>query len=263
MLLLLKRLLRLIYGCYAWSMFTLFGFMTALLLLVLPGLKLRREVARVVARVVLTCVGVRYRVSNPEHLPEEPCVIVANHSSYVDGILLKAALPARFSFVIKKEMTKVPIAGLLLRRIDSQFVNRINQHSGGLDARRLLRQATEGRSLVFFPEGTFTGRPGLAHFHLGAFLTAQRAGLQVVPIAIHGARRILRSGNPWPRPGSVELQVLPPVETSSEKRPRSSAEALRDQVRARMLFALDEPDISLETQNIDRTQEETPRKVVS
>lgn len=263
MLLLFKRLLRLIYGCYTWSIFAAFGVATALLLLVLPGLPLRREVARIVARLMLACVGVRYRLLDKEHLPSGPCIIVANHSSYVDGVLLKAALPTRFSFVIKKEMAKVPIAGLLLRRIDSQFVDRINRHSGGLDARRLLREAAGGRSLVFFPEGTFTGRAGLAHFHLGAFLTAQRAGLPIVPIAIHGARRILRSGNPWPRPGRVELRVLPPVDTASDKRARSSAEALRDQVRARMLFALDEPDISLETQAIDRTQGEAKRKLVS
>lgn len=263
MLVLFKRLLRLIYGCYAWSVFVAFGLITVLLLLVLPGLKVRREAARYAAHLSLACVGVRYRLRDRQHLPAGPCVIVANHSSYVDGVLLKAALPARFSFVIKKEMTQVPLAGFLLRRIDSQFVDRINRHSGGLDARRLLRQATEGRSLVFFPEGTFTGRRGLAHFHLGAFLTAQRAGLPVVPIAIHGARRILRSGNPWPRPGRVDLDVLPPIDTVSAQRARSSAEALRDQVRAHMLLALDEPDISLETQAIDRTNEETQRKVVS
>lgn len=262
MLLLIKRLLRLIYGCYAWSVFAVFSVFTVLVLLVLPGLTLRRGVARIASRSVLACIGVRYRLLDKDGLPASPCVIVANHSSYIDGVLLKAALPTRFSFVIKKEMTKVPIAGLILRRIDSQFVDRINRHSGGLDARRLLRQATDGRSLVFFPEGTFTGRPGLAHFHLGAFLTAQRAGLPIVPIAIHGARRILRSGNPWPKPGSVKLQVLAPIDTTSGNRARSNAEGLRDQVRARMLLALDEPDISLETQAIDRN-EEAKRKVVS
>ena len=100
---------------------------------------------------------------------------------------------------------------------------------------------------MFFPEGTFTGRPGLARFHLGAFVTAQRASLPVVPIAIHGARRILRSGSPWPRPGRVELEILPPVDPGGGRKARARAESLRDQARARMLLALDEPDLSHET----------------
>lgn len=240
----LNRVVRLVYGCYAWLAFGSVATLTLIVLLLLPSLKLRCAVAKWAARFALGLAGVHCRLHNERQLPAGPCVVVANHSSYVDGLLLKAALPARFCFVIKKEMARVPMAGLLLRRIDSQFVDRANRHSGGLDARRLMRQATEGRSLVFFPEGTFTGRPGLTYFHLGAFITAQRAGLPIVPIAIRGARRVLRSGSPWPRPGRVELEVLPVIDPATGAKARSSAESLRDQTRARMLLALDEPDLS-------------------
>lgn len=248
----INRGARLIYGCYAWSMIGVLSLLTVLLLLLLPSLRWRRALARGAARVGLNLIGVRFQLLNEQQLPKEPCVIVANHSSYVDGMLLKAVLPARFSFVIKKEMVKVPIAGLLLRRIGSQFVDRANRHSGGLDTRRLFRQASEGGSLVFFPEGTFTGRPGLAPFHLGAFITAQRSGLPIVPIAIRGARRILRSGSPWPRPGRVELEVLPVIDSAVEgPTARITAETLRDQARVRMLFALDEPDLSYDAATVN------------
>lgn len=252
----LNRVLRLVYGCYAWLAFGSVAVLTLIVLLLLPSLKLRRAFAKFSARLALGIIGVHCRLHSEHPLPDGPCVIIANHSSYVDGLLLKAALPSRFSFVIKKEMVKVPIAGLLLRRIDSQFVDRANRHSGGLDARRLLRQATEGRSLVFFPEGTFTGRPGLAHFHLGAFVTAQHAGLPVVPIVIRGARRVLRSGSPWPRPGRVELEVLPMIDPGIGAKVRSSAESLRDQARARMLLALDEPDLSHDLEAADAEAEQ-------
>ena len=106
-----------------------------------------------------------------------------------------------------------------------------------MDARRIMREATDGKSLVFFPEGTFTSRVGLQGFHLGAFATAQRAALPVVPIAIHGARRILRPGSPWPRPGLVEVEILGALNRSESRKDRSQAELLRDQARARILMA--------------------------
>jgi 1-acyl-sn-glycerol-3-phosphate acyltransferase len=116
-----------------------------------------------------------------------------------------------------------------------------------MDARRIMREATDGKSLVFFPEGTFTSRVGLQGFHLGAFATAQRAALPVVPVAIHGARRILRPGSPWPRPGIVGVEVLGALSRqegrNESRKDRSQAELLRDQARARILIALGEPDL--------------------
>lgn len=235
--------LRLIYGCYVWSVLALLSAITLLLLLVVPGIDNRRVLAQRAARVVLRVAAIRYELVNPQLLPTEPCVIVANHCSYLDGLLMKAALPARFSFVIKKEMVKVPLAGLLLKRIGSLFVDRVNRHASGMDARRIMREAVDGKSLVFFPEGTFTTRVGLQGFHLGAFATAQRAALPVVPVAIHGARRILRPGSPWPRPGTVEVEILGILSRSSTRKDRSQTELLRDQARARILMALGEPDL--------------------
>ena len=113
---------------------------------------------------------------------------MANHASYLDGLVLTAALPPRFAFVIKKEMDRVPLASLLLRRIGSEFVDRHNRHKGAMDARRVLRRASQGQSLVFFPEGTFSTQPGLLRFHTGAFATAVRANCSVAPVVIRGAR---------------------------------------------------------------------------
>ncbi len=239
--------LRLTYGCYVWAVLAVFSLITLLLLLLVPGVNNRRTLANLAARSVLRATAIRYEVLNPELLPTEPCVVVANHCSYLDGLLMKAALPARFSFVIKKEMVKVPLAGLLLRRIGSLFVDRSNRHAGGMDARRIMREAVDGKSLVFFPEGTFTARVGLQGFHLGAFATAQRAGLPVVPVAIHGARRVLRPNSPWPRPGKVEVEILGTINLSTARKDRSQTELLRDQARARILIALGEPDLLADT----------------
>ena len=57
--------------------------------------------------------GMPLKLRGTENLPEGQCVVVANHASYLDGVVMAAALPPRFGFVIKREMNEVPVAGLL------------------------------------------------------------------------------------------------------------------------------------------------------
>ena len=147
------------------------------------------------ARLALRLAGMRLELHGLDQLPQ-PCIVVANHSSYLDGVVLAATLPPCFSFVIKREMSAVPLAGTLLRRIGAEFVERGDRIRGARDARRLLRNAAIGHSLVFFPEGTFSTAIGLLRFHIGAFAAAVRADLPVVPVAIRGTRHCLPPGSP-------------------------------------------------------------------
>ena len=136
----------------------------------------------------------------------------------------------------------MPLAGLLLKRIGSEFVDRFNRHAGGLDARRLLKAADAGQSLVFFPEGTFVERPGVGKFHTGAFAIAARVGLPVVPVAIRGTRYILPSGRYLPRFGRIDIEILPPLPVSATD--TGAVLAIRDQARSRIVNALGEPDLA-------------------
>lgn len=233
-----------IYGGYTVFAFVTLALLTLLFLLV-PGVGIgrRRTIAHGMARLFFMVAGLRIVFLNREALPETACVVVANHASYLDGVVLKAALPARFSFVIKKEVSKVPLAGLLLKRIGAEFVDRFNRHAGAMDARRLMKAATSGRALAFFPEGTFLEQPGLGKFHTGAFAIAARAGLPVVPLTIRGTRHILPSGRFLPRPGAIEIRVLPTVPAAPSADPESISQ-LRDSARTRILAALGEPDLA-------------------
>ena len=241
----LQRFANAIYGVYAVLAFLVLGSIALVLVTLVPGLgiKARRAIAHYTAQSFFHVAGMRVRVSGAEKLPETPCVVVANHASYIDGVVLKAFLPARFSFVIKKEVTKVPLAGALLRRIGSEFVDRFNRHAGGMDARRLIKAADAGQALAFFPEGTFLERPGLGKFHTGAFAIAARAGLPVVPVAIRGTRNILPSGRFLPRFGRIDIDILPALPAPTAGEP-SAVHAVRDQARARILNALGEPDLA-------------------
>jgi 1-acyl-sn-glycerol-3-phosphate acyltransferase len=238
-------LLRLAYAFWAWTVFLALGATAMLLLLLIPSLVGRRRCARAFARVVFVLVGVRLRVQGLTTL-RPPCIVVANHASYLDGIVLAASLPPDFGFVIKREMAAVPLAGTLLRRIGAEFVERQNRARSTRDTRRLLRRAERGQSLVFFPEGTFSEQIGLLRFHIGAFAAAARAELPVVPLAIRGTRRCLPANSMLPWPGTIEVTVLAPLpsEDAACKAPKADrATRLRDQARAALLAALGEPDL--------------------
>jgi 1-acyl-sn-glycerol-3-phosphate acyltransferase len=238
---------RLAYAAWAWLLFLLVGIGALLLLAPLPGRPRRRAIARLAARALLGLAGMPLTVKFPERLPAGQCVVVCNHASYLDGIVLTAALPARFTFVIKREMAAVPFAGWLLRRLGSEFVERFDRRQSAADARRVLREAAHGHSLVFFPEGTFTRTPGLMKFHTGAFATAQRAACPLVPAVLRGTRRALPPDRVLPRPGPIELEILPPIPPPDEARTAPVAHAvaeLRERARAAMLAALGEPDLT-------------------
>ena len=235
------RLAAAVYGVYAYLVFLTLG-LSALAGMALPGLQRRRSVARTMSRTLLRFAGMPLVVKSAELIPDGQCVIVSNHASYLDGLVFTAALPPRFGFVIKREMERVPVAGTLLRRLGHEFVERFNRNRGGVDARRVMRTAVNGHSLVFFPEGTFDPRPGLGKFHAGAFTIAARAGCPVVPAVIRGTRLALPPKKGWPHPGRIEIEFLEPIFAAATA-PAAAAVELRERARSAILFELDEPDL--------------------
>ena len=163
--------LRLLYGLYAWLVLLLVVIVVAAGLL-LPGLQRRRAVARWGAATVARLVGSPVEVRGRVPTGEDVAVVVANHQSYLDGIILTAVLPPHYTFLIKGEMVRVPIASFVLRRLGSEFVDRTSSGQRHRSARRLVQAARAGRALAVFPEGTFDKLPGLKPFHLGAFRAA-------------------------------------------------------------------------------------------
>ncbi|MCC5861424.1 MAG: 1-acyl-sn-glycerol-3-phosphate acyltransferase [Gammaproteobacteria bacterium] len=233
--------LRVAFGCYAVVAGLSVTALVLPILVVTPGLRRRRALARVGARLIFGLIGARLRVEGEEHMPRGQAIVVANHASYLDGIILQGALPPDFGFVIKREVTRVPLVHLLLRRIGSQFVDRFSAQGKLRDARRLVRIAANGEALAFFPEGTFGPQPGLRPFKLGAFAAASRAGLPVVPVIISGARQMLPAGSLLPRPGRLHVRVTPPIQPGAMA--ELDARALLAAARRRILVHLDEPDL--------------------
>jgi 1-acyl-sn-glycerol-3-phosphate acyltransferase len=223
-----RTLLQRLYATYCLGLFIVLGLVTLMVSLFAPGLRARRLIAGVSARWFFRGAGIRLAVDGRERLPHAPCVVVANHASYIDGIVAAAALPPEFAFVIKKEMVRVPLASLLLRRLGSAFVERFDRHKGGADTRRVWKLAATGQSLVFFPEGTFDGTRQIGRFLAGAFATAERSNMPVVAVAIHGTRDLLPPGTMMLRRGAVRFEILGvlPAEGARQRSREWIAEAL-------------------------------------
>jgi 1-acyl-sn-glycerol-3-phosphate acyltransferase len=226
------------YTVYAAAVFLCLALATLPVLLLLPRMGWRRQVVHRMARLIHAVMFMPVRVEGRVPLPD-PCIVVANHCSYLDGAVLAAALPPRFGFVIKREMHSVPVAGLLLNLIGSQFVARGGGAGSTRDALRVIRHAASGSSLAFFPEGTFVARPGLLRFHTGAFAAAERSGTPVVPVVIRGTRRCLAPEQFFALPGLISVQVLESIPVPASG---ADAAALRDATRAAILAVIDEPD---------------------
>jgi 1-acyl-sn-glycerol-3-phosphate acyltransferase len=236
-----------LYATYAWTVLGLCaaGLWNAVALL--PGLSRRQAVARLMVRQLLRVIGIPVRVRGLEHLPRDrPCVLVVNHASYVDALVLIAALPSGIGYVAKRELTRSFFPRVLFQRLGTVFVERFDPQQGAEDTARVLEAVRQGRSMVFFPEGTFSRAPGIRPFRMGAFVVAAQTGAPVVPLVINGTRSILRSGQWLPRRGRVSLTVGTPIIPSGSD--WTAAITLRDLARAQMLQASGEPDLAPEFQ---------------
>ena len=231
-----------LYGIYAWIAFVVCVVFAILVALFVPGLDRRRRWVTAISRTPFILAGIHTSVRGLEKLPTGSCIVVANHSSYIDGVLVQAYLPPRFSYVIKGEMGRVPVVGFLLRRIGSKFVERFDTSGSARDARQLLKAASAGESLGFFPEGTFVTEPGLGRFRPGAFAAAIKAGVPVVPIVISGTRHVLPAGRFLPRRGHFAIDILNPIDRSDPA--YADSRALAEAARASILEVLDEPDLA-------------------
>ncbi|WP_455216861.1 AMP-binding protein, partial [Kaarinaea lacus] len=191
-----------LFAAYAWSMFSLLGFLTWVLVMLAPKLSWRWRIIHFFSRFLAWSTGTRIEVSGLENVPEQKtCVYVANHASYLDSYALLATLPQGFSFVAKAELRNKLTVRLFLDRLQPEYVERFDKEKGLLDAQRIATVREREQSLFFFPEGTFSRAPGLRNFYMGAFITAAQASLPVVPIAIRGTRSMLRAGSWFPRRG--------------------------------------------------------------
>ncbi len=193
------------------------------------------------SRLLLRLLAVELLISGEENLPlDGPAIIVANHSSHLDGPALGVALPRPIFFVAKKELARMPFFGQALVAVGSIIVDR----GSGAKARRQMGLALErirsGLWVLVFAEGTRSADGTLGRFKKGGFHLAVEAGVPVVPVAIRGAREILPRGALHPRrAGRVEIRVGEPIPVEGLTRADVPGLAARARLAVEALLAGD------------------------
>ncbi|MBK8807658.1 MAG: 1-acyl-sn-glycerol-3-phosphate acyltransferase [Bacteroidales bacterium] len=139
-----------------------------------------------------------------------PSIIIANHQSMLD-ILLMLAMNPNITFVVKDWVWKFPVVGQVAR-----FFGYLNVDKGSGDiAPLILKSIEEGCSVVIFPEGTRSRDGKIKRFHKGAFYLATEYSIPIRPILIHGAAEVNPKGSYYYASGHVTISYLPLIDVNS------------------------------------------------
>ena len=221
-------------GGYTGYVGMVFG-MTALplwkLLWLLPAGPTCERLVRRCARLMIALSGCPVTVAGLDQARGcGPAILLANHASYIDVVILMAALPLEFRFVAKRGLMRYPLLGTVIRKMKCLTIERADISGQLAGADQVIEALRRGERLFIFPEGTFVAPPGLRPFRLGAFRAAVEAGTPVIPIALAGTRAILPADRRTFRRGRVTVTVRPPIRPDGEGWP--AIVRLRDRARS-------------------------------
>jgi 1-acyl-sn-glycerol-3-phosphate acyltransferase len=164
------------------------------------------------ARALAALIPMRVEVEGREHVdPAQSYVLVSNHQSQSDVLVLYGWLGIDFKWVMKQELRKVPGIGVACARLGHIFIDRSN-HAAAVATLEAARDTiVDGTSVIFFPEGTRSRNGELLPFKKGAFRMALDLGLPILPLTVTGARDVLPAGTTDLMPGSARLTIHPPI----------------------------------------------------
>jgi 1-acyl-sn-glycerol-3-phosphate acyltransferase len=224
-----------LFAAYAWMVFSLLVPPVWLSVVTLPKRSWRWAVVRLGIRLLRGLTATSLRVEGLDRLPspDRPCILVANHSSYLDSLALIDAIPREFSYVAKEELEQKFYSRVFLQRLGTLFVERFDAMRGASASEEFTAKLNVGGSLAFFPEGTFRADPGLLPFRSGAFVAATQSGLPVIPVTIKGTREILKADSAFVHHGTVEVIIDTQLRPSGE----DWAEVIRLQTAAQDAIA--------------------------
>lgn len=207
--LLARRMRTWAYGCYAWAVFTALALPTGAIVAALQCPGAGRRIAHSAARTLFRLSALPLSVKGIERLPDRPHVLLVNHASYLDSILLTALLPPTpcYAFVAKRELSEQPLLHAVLKGVGTIFVDRFDARQSTEDLQRMTAALQSGNNLLIFPEGAFSHAAGLKPFHSGAFAAAARANVPIAVAALRGPRTVLRADTWLPRRALVTFEV--------------------------------------------------------
>lgn len=176
---------------------------------------------------------ITYKVEGNELLnKKQNYVFVVNHTSFLDTPALPQAIDQPFRALAKKELTKIPIFGFVVKMV-TEVVDRSSPESRQKSKDRLNKVLADESSILVFPEGTMN-RTGalLQSFYDGAFRIAIDADALMVPVVVKGAAKLMKPGSFLMKPGTIHVKILPAIDTSSYS--QKELLELKNKVRSQM-----------------------------
>ena len=204
--------IHLLYGSYALLVVGLLLIPVWLAIAVAPNRMWAARILHAGTRTMLFLAGIPVEVRGKNVLAQArkgACVYAPNHSSYLDLLVTAAVLPAGVRFVAKGEVRTMPFIGTIVKRTGQFAFDRSDSEARIEVAQEADEALMRGESVVIYPEGTFTATTGIRPFHLGAFKAAALTQKPICPVAVRGARQILRDGTNFPWPGRVIVTFGP------------------------------------------------------
>jgi putative phosphoserine phosphatase/1-acylglycerol-3-phosphate O-acyltransferase len=166
----------------------------------------------------LSCalIGLRVDLCGGEHLEApRPAVFILNHQSNADGFLVAKLIRRDIAFLGKAELSRQPVRGRLMRMGGVILVDRQDAGKAGAAMQAIVKAIRRDvLSAAIFPEGSRTHSTRLGPFRKGAFLTAIRARVPIIPIVIHNSIDAQPKGEKLYRPARIRVDVLPPLDVS-------------------------------------------------
>ncbi len=236
----MKSITMYLFGSWAWFIFSVIVLIMLFCYPFTKSIQSTRKLVKNCAEWIIQLTGLDLVVEGEENLTDGSSILVANHASYTDPMVLAAALPANFAFVAKKELKYIPFAKYMLGKLGTHLVDRKDPKKGADDFKKIMQSSKAKDSIIFFPEATFLKEEGLLKFKKGAFLTAIRSQAPIVPITINGSREFLRSESWLPKNVELRVTIHPPIATDVEE---IEINEVMDKARKMILSDLDEPDL--------------------
>jgi 1-acyl-sn-glycerol-3-phosphate acyltransferase len=237
-----RNLSQIVYAGYVWCVFCLLVPIAWFTILLTPSRLVRQDSIRKLTRLAFNLSRIPIQVQGLEHIPQHrPYVLVVNHASYLDALVLIAVMPSGLKFIAKQELSRNLFCRFPMQRLGVEFVERFDAKRGVEDTTRIVEMVRQGEPVLFFPEGTFYRNPGLQPFRMGAFTVATQTGALVVPAAIRGTRSMLRAGQWFPHWGRLSVMVGQPIKPTDDD--WASTVRLCNAARRQVLQMCGEPDL--------------------
>ncbi len=216
----MRTLGRILYQPYKWLLYfplmgivTVVGAFAAVVLSVVVSPRAGSRIAGTAwARAIGYITPITVSVSGRERIdPKKSYVIVCNHLSHYDIMVLYGWLGMDIKWIMKKELRKIPALGFACEKVGHIFIDRSNRKAAIASIDAAKARLKGGSSIIFFPEGTRSCDGKLGQFKKGAFRMALDLGWPLLPVSISGTRAVLPSGTIDLMPGRVRLSVHEPI----------------------------------------------------